>query len=799
MKIKNKWYYLIFLSVAVVISLYIRIILPWHSFSNIGCLNGNDPYYNFHLTEITLHNFPHRPFFDVFTGYPSGTVVPFAFLFDFSVSTILWVIGLGSPYQTLGEQCILTIFAIYPAILGTLVVVPVYLIGKEIWNENAGIISALVIAVLPGQFLSRSVLGFTDHHVAEVLFSTILMLCFIKSLKIAKESKITFKSSWSELKMPLKYSLLTGVALGLFFLVWSGGPLFLFILFIYLVIQFIITYLKGESVDYLSISFFPSLLVCLIMILPLFFTPFVGFVKIQIISIVLVAFACTFLQLLSTILNASNKDTYLYPIVILTTAILSYIILSIIAPDFLHMVLVRLNVFFPKGGQLTIAEVSSMRLDHIFSWFSTTFFVAIVGFALLLWNIINSHRDEEILTFVWCFLILLFCFGQNRFAYYYAVNVALLCGLVSWKLIEYIGFSEEKDKPRVKGSYKKNKKKIEKKPIHKNYSVIFACVVIFVVVILPPLSISVQVGQQTGGIPHEWYDAMIWLKDNTPETGLDYYKIYDQEGFVYPESAYSIMSWWDYGHWITTIAHRIPFANPFQQGAHEAAEYLISVDEDEANKILDNVSAKYVIIDYPMADYMGCPTNPNPKYVMPVWTGKNPNPLHTVMGRLFYFDGSEVESENIEALEHYRLVYESSTYVLPFQIVDVNTNQFLGWQAYHGSYEGIIHDLDLIREGALIDQNRAIKTPEYFSPTGFVKIFEYVPDPFVIMGEVKNGSKVSISVNVSINQRTFVYSQSSISDDDGYRFLVPYSGNYTISVFDAESEMFLYKEYKYIK
>ena len=38
------------------------------------------------------------------------------------------------------------------------------------------------------------------------------------------------------------------------------------------------------------------------------------------------------------------------------------------------------------------------------------------------------------------------------------------------------------------------------------------------------------------------------------------------EMFQYPDSAYGVMSWWDYGHVITYFAHPIPHANPFQAG-----------------------------------------------------------------------------------------------------------------------------------------------------------------------------------------------------------------------------------------
>ncbi|MCK4961642.1 MAG: hypothetical protein KAS19_04105, partial [Anaerolineales bacterium] len=67
------------------------------------------------------------------------------------------------------------------------------------------------------------------------------------------------------------------------------------------------------------------------------------------------------------------------------------------------------------------------------------------------------------------------------------------------------------------------------------------------------------------------------------------------------ESAYGVMSWWDYGHWITRIAHRIPNANPFQSGAPDAAQFFTAQDELSANEMLDELGSKYVIIDFEMA------------------------------------------------------------------------------------------------------------------------------------------------------------------------------------------------------
>jgi dolichyl-diphosphooligosaccharide--protein glycosyltransferase len=393
------------------------------------------------------------------------------------------------------------------------------------------------------------------------------------------------------------------------------------------------------------------------------------------------------------------------------------------------------------------------------------------------------------------------CFGQNRFAYYYAVNVALLCGVASWKLIELVD-SKKEDKKRTKGK----SKKLKSNDVWQKYKIPIVCILLFFVVIASPLSISLKVAKYPSNIPSDWYDALTWMHNNTPETGVDYYNIYEAppkgEDYNYPDTAYSVMSWWDYGHWITTIAHRIPFANPFQAGATTAAEYLISTEEDKANKILGEVNSKYVVLDYPICDFMGAPTNPNPKYVMPIWTGKNPDPLRTIMCRLYYFDGSEVDiggGEVIPALQHYRLVYESQTFVLPFVLIDIKTGRTLGWNAYHSSYDDIESQIGYLYQGARVssDDDIIAQTPLFFKPMSFVKVFEYV-EGFTIKGSTENISTVIITKNITSNQgREFTYTQKVLSNGT-YEVTVPYEGDYIIRVGQVVDQTMVWEEEKHI-
>ena len=46
------------------------------------------------------------------------------------------------------------------------------------------------------------------------------------------------------------------------------------------------------------------------------------------------------------------------------------------------------------------------------------------------------------------------------------------------------------------------------------------------------------------------------MRGNTLDTGVDYYALYPED-YTYPESAYSVMSWWDHGHVIGSLASLI--------------------------------------------------------------------------------------------------------------------------------------------------------------------------------------------------------------------------------------------------
>mgnify|MGYP002682478400 CR=1 FL=1 len=97
---------------------------------------------------------------------------------------------------------------------------------------------------------------------------------------------------------------------------------------------------------------------------------------------------------------------------------------------------------------------------------------------------------------------------------------------------------------------------------------------------------------------NDWADSLVWLSDNTPDPGVGFDKIYQKTEFSYPDEAYGILSWWDYGHWITFLGKRIPVSSPFQDNVPPVARFLSAKSEEDAEKYAEQTGAEYVIIDY---------------------------------------------------------------------------------------------------------------------------------------------------------------------------------------------------------
>jgi len=499
------------------IALALRIWLPYDSIytENGVRFMGADPWYYMRLVENLIHNFPHRIFFDPYALYPGGSNIGIPPFFLMLLGSTTWVIGLGSPSEYIVE----TVGAYFPAILGAMVTIPVYFIGRELFNRNVGLLSAGLIAILPGQFLLRSLLGFTDHHIAEVLFSTTAALFLILAIKRAKENEISFShirsSDRGYLKKPLIYALLAGLALGIYLLSWIGALLFVFIIFAYMIVQYIIDHLRGRSTDYLCIIGVPIFLIPLIMVIPFSSLSTYGG-ELVIPSLTIAVLALLVLSGVSWLMSRRKMKRAYYPLALVCLGLAGVGILYAIDPDMFRSMMDKfVTVFTPSETATTIGEARSLlSLEGLFitvSNFGANFFIALTALGLIIYSGIKERSLQSTLTFlvVWTLIMLLAMLGQNRFAYYFAVNVALLTGFLCWRVLE---------------------RSWSRSHFRAWRGVTVLAMIVFVIIFAPNILLSSKFREPP--VPNEaWYSSLVWMRENTPDPFGDpefYYELYDR-------------------------------------------------------------------------------------------------------------------------------------------------------------------------------------------------------------------------------------------------------------------------------
>lgn len=659
------------------ISLYIRIAYQYDHVFVDGAVwfKGVDAWYHIRLVDNLLQHFPQRIFFDPYTFYPYGDHLGWPPLFDWLVAGSIKLFGGANPSQYTMD----VIAAYIPPFMGTLTLIPVYFIGRELFSRWAGLVAAALLIVLPGEFLNRTLLGFTDHHVAESLFSTVTILFLILAIKRSRERQLSFNHvlnrDWKIITWPLVYTLLAGIFLGIYLLSWVGGLMFLFILFAWIIIQFIIEHLRGKATEYLCIIGALLFIIAAILFIPASHSSWVS--SMQYASLAIAIATPLALGGISYIMRNKRMKPVYFPLLLLGLAAIGLAVFYIIEPSLLKSMVNRFGIFTPGSRSMTILEANPLFFSlqgftGLIVWlnFTTSFFIAIISLGWLIYLSIKKERADWTLFLVWSIVMLAATLGQRRFIYYYSVNVALLTGYVCWRFLKQAGLDKlvvikehtiRTARKAKKGGVARIKRSFLQ-PRNAWFDVMLAGVGIFFLVFFPCIGLpGIKAGSNVLGLPikltqsfagspntidQAWYDSLLWLKDNSPEPfgyADSYYELYQtpakDEKYAYPESAYSIMSWWDYGHWINRIAHRIAISNPFQAGADTVAHFLTTQDISEASEMLDKLDSKYIIIDNKMTS--------SKFYAMPTWAGESPDDFHesyylpqedgTLMGVSFYY------------------------------------------------------------------------------------------------------------------------------------------------------------------
>jgi len=594
------------------LSVCLRISVPWNEVfgGNMVKMTDNDAYFYMRLMDNVCAHFPMPGNFDPYYVFPSGKdLAGQPLFFVYFMGFIAWLLGAGMPSQHIIDL----VGAYFPAVLGALMVFPVFLITRAIFNKWAGLAAALMITLMPGEFLVRTLLGNADSHVMEIFFTTLFMLLLLFGAGKGRELKfhpLKDIDRRGAIQM-LVYLVSAGLCLGAYIASWSGAILFVLISLAWLALQSISDHLRKTSTIYLGLSG----AVVYATALPVAMASGTGLLTT--VALVISIFIPVALSVLSGItgkygLKAAN---FLYAVTGL--AVLSAGALLIIMPGMINYLQTTLAELTGKGiaeTQPLLMQEGKFTLALVWGNYTAGSLLAMAGLAVVCYRAVKEGQPGMLMVSVWSFSILLATLAMRRFAYYLAVDVAILSGITCGLILKSCGLKEPAatQKPAVppgkepRKKFRKEKRKPEGSPANTG---LMAAGVLAVLM----LAVYPNTGPLPGGDrpffdvatralfapPDAWCESLAWLREKSPEPYGDakyYYEIYKGDR---RQADYSVLTWWDYGYWVTRIGHRVPVCNPGDQLKGEE-KFFTEQNPDLAAAHSADWKAKYVLVD----DYM---------------------------------------------------------------------------------------------------------------------------------------------------------------------------------------------------
>lgn len=714
----------------ILLALFIRCI-PYHNAIQNGAVNffEQDPYYHLRRVFLALNHHLQISDYDSYSGFPQGLHCFWPAFFDLLIVIPAWLIGFGNPNKYTVEL----VAAYIPPILGALTIIPIYLLTKEVFDKKIGLLTSFFYAISPGH-IYWTLIGRPDHHSAEPIFP---LLMFWGVLVALKQQKSEVRDQMSEKNLLTSFcqmpAIFAGIMLVLSLLIWGGATIFIGILVLYLFILIIIFHgneLQTRYITKLNATLFGT---AFLLLLPICASTYWGkhflfaYDALSWFQIVLIGTVLTILVYLGYLsLWLNNKSRWWFILASFWSLAILLGITFLIFPSFITHFSSGIGWIIKSDPWLkTITEFQPLFISlGVFSTFRPTSFF---GYGLYLlplvywivfYRILKTRKLE--INHIWfiLFLILITILGlmQSRFSHFLAYLVA-----VGYSLLTLILFERFKE---IAFKFKSE----------------IICLLLtafcLLVLLLPCIREIRSLPGKYAGLPYEWRETLVWLRDNTPPT-----RFYTEPSKT-PE--YGILAPWIAGHWINYIAYRPTISNGFHTNAENnraGMQFFLTEQKAEANRILDEKKVRYIVLTDltpNLLEYGKLVGTDASAYIFrtvnyPKQGGVQIAFMPTlefyrlISSRLYLFDG--IDNSGGEPLSDYRLVYET--------VNRWNVEQYL---------------------------------------VSCLKVFEHVKGATII-GHAIPKTKVRISIPIITNTgREFVYSDEISADYTGtYKFAVPYS------------------------
>lgn len=515
---------------------------------------ATDPWYHVRLAENTAAHFPRVISSDPYLAQEGSREVPVAPL-------LAWLVaGIGS---VLGD--VARVAAWLPPIFGALTVIPLFFLARALWGDR-GWIAPLLYSILPGQTLQRSLLGYADHHVLEMFFSTAALLFFIRALPevelpAAQRRRVRRGEELPPRRFAVVDCALGGAALFFYLIAWRSGLFFVAVI----AAAAVVTALVRRDREPLRIATAMFLSASAGLLLMAFLS---ALARRQLIGTIAAAASLVACELVLQIAWRQKRPMLSAMAGLLAVGAVGAGLLFAVQPQFARNIAGNLTRFNPGTGALFVGEVRPLTalvspIGYLFSEAGALWILVVLAFIAVTGEISATRSPRLLAAITWALLIAIASVAQIRFLYYFGIVAAVMVIALVVR----------------RGA--------------------LAVAMLIVVGIGPVLPHARQMASRHDGANLAWIDALKWLRANTPEPFEDpraYYADYDRAGAPLVSRS-SVMAWWDFGYWILREGRRVPVANPTQTGVTEAARFFTAQDEESAEAIAARLNVDTVLVD----------------------------------------------------------------------------------------------------------------------------------------------------------------------------------------------------------
>jgi dolichyl-diphosphooligosaccharide--protein glycosyltransferase len=558
------------------IAFTIRVLpLRWEIPTGSIHLSEFDPYYQFSLTNYMVKNGLISPYWptqwvDTQRWYPDGINMGLSLPSLPMTTTLLYYI-----VTALGVNIDLMSFcALMPAIMGTLAVLVLYFLGKDIGGKAVGMFAALLLAVNPS-VIQRTSLGFFDTEVVGVFSLLLFSFLFLRAIDEERPLNST-----------IKYSLGAGLVLAYFTAGWGAAYYLIGLIVLFVFILLLLKrYSRRLFLSY-SLSFGLGLFIAINV-------PYLSVGYLTSFAVLPVAVVFVLLLLSEIVHNLkSAREKILFVVGFLAALIAGFAALwalgyiQSLAGKFLTV----LDPFLRSANPL----VESVAEHRISAWGSIYYDlgIGILFFMVGMFFVARNLNTKNLFLLIFGLTSLYFASSMVRLLVILAPAFGLLAGVgIVGILRPFVTLLKEP--PRVTA-----KRKFGLEHVGKEFS--GTAVFLIFIVLVTNLAFS----PQSGGVPKVYRQALspititaasLPIAPNQPvNEWLDQLKYLND----FQDSSTVVVSWWDYGYWLSLLGNVTSLSDNATINATqiENVGFGFMANETASMKMLSQYNAEYILV-----------------------------------------------------------------------------------------------------------------------------------------------------------------------------------------------------------